>query len=106
MSKKNKSVEEQYQKKTPIEHVLLRPDTYVGSVEMSEYTLWTLVDETFKLKKLDFCPAFYKVFDEILSNAADNKVRDPDGMTCIKVSIDAEAGKISVYNDGRYVIWF
>lgn len=27
------SVERVYQKKTPLEHILLRPDTYVGSVE-------------------------------------------------------------------------
>ena len=27
------SVEETYQRKTPMEHVLLRPDSYVGSTE-------------------------------------------------------------------------
>jgi DNA topoisomerase-2 len=30
MSKK--TIEEVYQKKTQLEHILLRPDTYVGSV--------------------------------------------------------------------------
>lgn len=29
----SRSVEQTYQKKTPVEHVLLRPDTYVGSIE-------------------------------------------------------------------------
>jgi DNA topoisomerase-2 len=29
----SRSIEETYQKKTPIEHILLRPDTYVGSIE-------------------------------------------------------------------------
>lgn len=32
-SKKKLSVERIYQKKTPLEHILLRPDTYIGSVE-------------------------------------------------------------------------
>lgn len=32
-SKKRMSVERIYQKKTQLEHVLLRPDTYIGSVE-------------------------------------------------------------------------
>lgn len=32
-SKKRLSVERIYQKKTQLEHVLLRPDTYIGSVE-------------------------------------------------------------------------
>ena len=31
--KKSAKVEDVYQKKTQIEHVLLRPDTYVGSVD-------------------------------------------------------------------------
>jgi hypothetical protein len=33
-SKKKLSVERIYQKKTQLEHILLRPDTYIGSVEM------------------------------------------------------------------------
>jgi hypothetical protein len=33
---KEKTVEEIYQKKTPLEHILLRPDTYIGTVEPSK----------------------------------------------------------------------
>lgn len=33
-SKKGLSVEHIYQKKTQLEHILLRPDTYIGSVEL------------------------------------------------------------------------
>lgn len=32
-AKKRLSVERIYQKKTQLEHILLRPDTYIGSVE-------------------------------------------------------------------------
>ncbi len=32
-SSKKMSVERVYQKKTQLEHILLRPDTYIGSVE-------------------------------------------------------------------------
>lgn len=32
-SSKKMSVERIYQKKTQLEHILLRPDTYIGSVE-------------------------------------------------------------------------
>lgn len=31
--KKRQSIERIYQKKTQLEHILLRPDTYIGSVE-------------------------------------------------------------------------
>ncbi len=39
--------------------------------------------------------------DEILVNAADNYQRDPRGTTQIKVNIDREANRISVYNNGK-----
>ena len=31
-----------YQRKTPIEHVLIRPDTYVGSVEQQTMSSWVV----------------------------------------------------------------
>lgn len=45
-------------------------------------------------------PGLFKIFDEIIVNAADNKQRDPS-MTTIKVTIDCEANRISVWNDGK-----
>lgn len=33
-AKKRLSIERIYQKKTQLEHILLRPDTYIGSVEL------------------------------------------------------------------------
>jgi DNA topoisomerase II len=30
----HKEIEKTYQKKTQLEHIILRPDTYVGSVEL------------------------------------------------------------------------
>lgn len=37
--KMTKEIEKIYQKVSQLEHVLLRPDTYVGSVEYSEETV-------------------------------------------------------------------
>lgn len=34
------TIEQTYQKKTPLEHILLRPDSYVGSIEMQDSKLW------------------------------------------------------------------
>lgn len=50
-------------------------------------------------KSISYVPGLYKIFDEILVNAADNKQRDPK-MDCVKVVIDVEANLISVYNNG------
>jgi hypothetical protein len=38
-------------------------------------------------------PGLYKIFDEILVNAADNKVRDPK-MDTLKVDIDVVSPKV------------
>lgn len=46
-------------------------------------------------------PALYKIFDEILVNAADNLQRDPEGMDAVKVDIDQESGVLLVWNNGR-----
>lgn len=45
-------------------------------------------------------PGFFKIFDEILVNAADNKINDPT-MDTIKVNIDREKNSISVWNNGK-----
>jgi len=97
-----KSVDEIYSKKTQLEHILLRPDTYIGSVESESRALW-VVDERQKrmaLKNISYVPGLYKIFDEILVNAADNKQRDPS-MSLIRVQVDRLAGMISVMNDGQ-----
>jgi DNA topoisomerase-2 len=52
-----------------------------------------------ELRKVTFVPGLYKIFDEILVNAADNKQRDAT-MKVIKVVVDREKGEISVENDG------
>ena len=48
----------------------------------------------------DYVPGLYKIFDEILVNALDNRQRDPEGTSAIDIDID-DAGRISVRNDGR-----
>lgn len=40
--KKRLSIERIYQKKTQLEHILLRPDTYIGSVETVTQVLFSL----------------------------------------------------------------
>lgn len=98
------SIEKTYQKKTQLEHILLRPDTYVGSVESLPANLWILDPESlpprFINKSLDYIPGLYKIFDEILVNAADNYQRD-SRMDTIKVKIDAKSNQISVWNNGK-----
>jgi DNA topoisomerase-2 len=96
------SIEKVYQKKTPLEHVLLRPDTYIGSVEFVQQEMWVWdVDRNKMLKKeIKYVPGLFKIFDEILVNASDNKQRVPS-TTIIKINVDREENMIRVYNNGK-----
>ncbi|XP_066992213.2 DNA topoisomerase 2 isoform X2 [Anabrus simplex] len=99
---KKLTVEKIYQKKTQLEHILLRPDTYIGSVEPVTETMWVYdeVEEMMVQREITFVPGLYKIYDEILVNAADNKQRD-EKMDCIKIEIDPENNVISVWNNGK-----
>lgn len=100
--KSNKTATETYQKLTQLEHIIKRPDTYIGSVEKTDQQMWVYNKETqlMEFKTVSFVPGFYKIFDEILVNAADNKQRNGD-MTHMKINIDRATGEISVENNGK-----
>ena len=100
---KNKmtTVEKTYKKVTQLQHVLLRPDTYVGSCETTDATGW-IVDpatETMRERAVRYVPGLYKIVDEILVNANDHKVRDQT-LREIRVSLDPVEGRITIRNDG------
>ena len=92
----------QYEKKSPVEHVLLRPDSYVGSMKPTVRRLAVLnnTNQSLVYRDVTFIPALLKIFDEILVNAADNLQRDPS-MKSIDVVVDHPSGIVSVRNDGR-----
>ncbi|XP_034017358.1 DNA topoisomerase 2-beta [Thalassophryne amazonica] len=95
------SVERVYQKKTQLEHILLRPDSYIGSVEPVTQQMWVFDEDVgMNQREITYVPGLYKIFDEILVNAADNKQRDKN-MTAIKITIDPESNTISIWNNGK-----
>ena len=57
-------------------------------------------DDGFVEKDIEFVPGLYKIFDEIIVNAADNYQRSRN-MTFIEVEIDRPSGRISVKNNGQ-----
>ena len=89
---------------TPREHVLNRPDTYVGSVQPEKLSAYVYDLESTGMvsREITVIPALYKIVDEILVNAADNTQRE-NPTTRIEVSIDPQSGRISVWNDGNVI---
>lgn len=94
-----KSDAAKYDKKTPREHVLIRPDTYVGDIEPTTETMWVAKDGKIVKELITYTPGFLKVFDELIVNARDASVND-DSCDTIKVEYNIEEGYISVWNNG------
>ena len=91
---------ESVQKLTHIEHVLKRPDSYVGPVELGTEPYWILDGSTFTKKNLKYSPALLKIFDEILVNAIDRNSLHPKQVSSISVAIDKESGSVTIENNG------
>ena len=100
-----------YVKKDPIDHILLRPDMYVGSNrlrELEEYVAEKNEEGTYSIsrEKIKSSPAMLRIFVEPLSNAIDNVERSKKTKTpCtkIKITINPETGETSIWNDGDIV---
>jgi DNA topoisomerase-2 len=88
-----------YERLTHVEHILKRPDTYVGSLPPESGQYWIRDGERFKLSELSVSPGLVKIFDEVLVNAIDQWSLHPKKVKSIKVSVVAD-GTISVENFG------
>ena len=72
-NKKNKedSIEQIYQKKTQLEHILLRPDTYIGSIEHLQQQLWVYDTQLDRIvyKQVNYVPGLYKIFGKSFTHS-------------------------------------
>ena len=97
-----------YKKLTHIEHILVRPSTYVGSIEKTNEEMFVLdssiANEPMITKRvIEYIPGLYKIFDEILVNVTDQETRLTQKrnagdysiipLTNIKVDIERETGR-------------
>lgn len=99
--KKKKSIEERYVKLSDIEHVLLRPGRYIGSVTPHTDTTHVVTDEGQIVKeKITWNQGLIKLFDEVISNSVDESKRKGSKLDTIKVKLDESNGKITVWDNG------
>lgn len=122
---------DKYQKMTDREHILKKPDTYIGTIERAEtmeYVMDTgaataadtdaataVTDATpapmLTRRNITYIPGLYKLFDEGMVNMRDHVVRQaqaiadgkPDSLpvTTLEVEIDPADGTIHMTNDGN-----
>jgi len=98
---------ESYTKMDKIEHILSRPDMYVGSIRPKKYEEYTSpVENTeFNIEKRSgvASPAILRIFIEPLANAVDNCARSLQRKiktTKISIDIDPKTGETTIWNDG------
>lgn len=90
-----------------IDHILERPDTYIGSTRMTTDDVWVVrggfyssgVFPDLVHEKTTYNPGIVRLFVELLMNATDNKARHPADVSQIDVFLH-ENGLIKVANDG------
>lgn len=99
-----------YQKLTDKEHILKKPDTYIGSIENTEHEGYIFENDKVISKEFQYIPGLYKLFDEGIVNCRDHVIRQAQAVkdnvvnalpVCnIDISIDPD-GTIHMYNDGN-----
>ena len=90
---------QQYERLSHVEHILKRPDTYVGSLAPETGPHWSRLDGIFRLGNLSVSPGLVKIFDEVLVNAIDQHSLHPKKVAYIEVRTGAD-GSVTVYNAG------
>jgi DNA topoisomerase-2 len=101
-----KNTKKTYVKLDPIEHILKRPDMYVGSTKLKKTEEFILIDGKIVKQEVDISSAIIRIFIEALSNAVDNIERSNKNKTpctTIKVSINEQTGETSIWNNGSVV---
>lgn len=95
------TIEEKFKQLDQREQILLRPDTTIGSIlnENRDVFIAENVEKEIHIrnKNITYNPGFFKIFDEVLTNASDHFLRT--GMVkYIKVTVEKDS--ITVENDG------
>ena len=103
-----------YQMKTDKQHVLDNPDTYTGSMDLTDYDTF-IFDEASQAiiaKQITIIPGLYKLFDEGIVNCRDHCVRmqallatagaGKEALPVTNIQIDISPdGTITMTNDGN-----
>ena len=115
-----KKVPKKGKKMSEREHVVHRPDMFIGSCEMLDCDVWSMEEVTFEdedgnetkkpekhiVKKIfeNYNPGFGRIHTEIFSNIIDNKWESEKmgvKMTTVKISVSEDT--CTTENDGRWI---
>lgn len=97
------------EKKSHVDHVLDRPENYIGTVDKTKrYEFMASFCDNgeiaFSINHMEVIPALLQIVDEILVNAIDhhqNSMKTKCPVKNVSMEFDKETGKITIYNDGN-----
>lgn len=99
MSEVGIDVNQEYQKLTPIEHILKRSGMYLGSCENITSDCYVVSQDKMVKETITYNPALLKMFDEIISNSVDVHLKS-NGLNKIWVEFSELTGEIIVKDNG------
>ena len=94
------SIDKKFQKLDDISHVIARPGMYIGSIKPPTSVKWIVEENKMVQREITYNPGFLKIFDEIITNSVDESKRKGSKLNTIKVTINADKGFISIWDNG------
>jgi DNA gyrase/topoisomerase IV subunit B len=91
-------------KLSDVEHILLRPNMYMGGIRPIDVYgyLYNTITAKFEYSKYSYIPGLYKVVCEILDNSVDEYIRT-NGKFSTKIDVNITDGIIKIMDTGRGV---
>lgn len=95
-----KTIEQKYKELSEQQHVILRPNMYVGSIkpELSTQFVFDYKEQIMVQKEVEYVPGILKLIDEVISNSCD-EYRRPDNLGLTNVSVTVMKDNTIVIED-------
>ena len=90
---------EVYKKKTSREHILERPNMYIGANNLISSSEYVLENDKIIQKEVDFVPGLLKIINEIIDNSVDIAIKT-DFKGCNEVSVKMYDDYVEVVDNG------
>jgi len=94
------SVDKKFKKLDDIDHVILRPGMYIGSIKPHKANKWIIEDDKMIQKEITYNPGLLKIFDEIVTNSVDESKRNGSKLNTVKVDINKDTSIITIWDNG------
>lgn len=82
-----------------ISHILLRPQTYIGSNKYIHESKYVFKNNRFEIENIEYVPSFIKIFDEIITNSVDESKLNKK-LNKIDIDVDIENNIIKIKDNG------